>query len=427
MIEFNSDSPQMISLLLFGGSIKVKERVYNGIIKTGKNKGAVKYKIEEIDKQIEGLGLNALQDWTTKKPGIYQTNEEVLKLIATGNVTHLYEYEKPEIIKDAQAICSILLKIRELNKQIGTYYESTEELIQDNDSCVHANFSQVHLPTGRLGCRIPNTQNQPKPPSKTTEHFVSRYEKGMIIAADYKSLEPRVEAELCQDSNLIRDVNNEIDMHNKHLSLAEHKEYEEVTELVNNNSEWKKKRSRIKPFTFANQYLAGLNTIVRNSGLLKEEVESIIQARQDEYPALYRWHENNDREVQAKGYYKNMLGQMFYFTKYPPKYSWQKNSEYSRNEISNYRTQGTAWTIAAAMIGKFWREKALHNRDKYVMINTIHDNLMLDCKEEYLEQAKEDLKVLEQWKDVCYVDFDYDWTVDIKIDISYGKSWYECF
>ena len=128
--------------------------------------------------------------------------------------------------------------------------------------------------------------------------------------------------------------------------------------------------------------------------------------------------------MEKNGYYISILGRRFYF-------QYKQGSfggEYlSKNEIANYKTQGTAYDIVSIMMGKFWREKALYNRDKYLMINNVHDNIMLDCKEAFKSQAINDLKVLELWQEVCKNRFNVDWKVPLVIDIKCGSSWYECF
>lgn len=61
---------------------------------------------------------------------------------------------------DAIEILELILEIRGLEKEISTYYNSTEENIEQ-DNTVRANFLHVKTDTGRLSCTKPNLQNQP--------------------------------------------------------------------------------------------------------------------------------------------------------------------------------------------------------------------------------------------------------------------------
>lgn len=445
MIDFNSQSPRHISVLLFGGSIKYKDREYNGLIKTGVNKGQIKYKVVEKDFNITGLGLIPDRELETKNKGVYQTDEEVLKRISKSDN------------KEAAKICSLMLQIRGLNKQLGTYYNNTEELVQDNDSCVHQQLMQVKTDTGRTSAKSINSQNQPKVPSKVTQHFISRFREiclscagtnyvyyndevgagecnqcykgyllGKIVITDYKALEPRVEAELSEDKNLRKDVINNVDPHIKNLALAEYKTYEEVVELIDGDAEWSSKRSKIKGFTFSQQYLASVRTTAKNSGMTEFEVTKVLEARVKEYPKLYKWHEENQCKVAAKGFLTTVLGRILAFKKYPMKYHWQKEESYSKNDIANYPSQATGWDVCGISLGNFWRTKALYNRHKYLIINTIHDSVMLDCKQEYLEDCKKDLEIFDNWKELCYNKFKYLWNVEMVTEIKEGNSWYDC-
>lgn len=60
---------------------------------------------------------------------------------------------------DTKEILELILEIRGLEKLISTYYQSTEEYIEE-DQCVRANFLHVKTDTGRLSSTKPNLQNQ---------------------------------------------------------------------------------------------------------------------------------------------------------------------------------------------------------------------------------------------------------------------------
>lgn len=457
MISFNIQSPNHLSFLFFGGSVLEEVRLENGNTKAGK----LKYKNVKVQRDIKGLGLFPLPEWKNKK-GLYATNEGVLKILSSPN------YEASNNNEIGSKIVALLLEIRRLNKLISTYYKGILESIYDTDNCIHANFSHVFTPTGRLNCSKPNIQNQSKPPELVTKHFTSRFGKeGILIAADYAQIDVRAEAEQCQDPNYIKDILNKVDTHTKNLALKERVSYEEACSKVE-QGEWKEYRSKAKGFTFAQQYLAGVKTTVKASGMSEDEVKALIEARKEEFPKLYEWHKKNKEEIERTGQLKSITGRIYKFNKYPsPKWLVDRGGpreQYSINDMSNYPTQGLATgDIALIMIGKFWREKALHNRvykicdnimckgqgffdnghgridcfgckgkgykveASYLMINTVHDNLILDSRFENSEQAKKDLNILTDWVNVCYTNFKYIWVVPIEISVSIGESWFDCF
>lgn len=428
--EFNFESPTQLSILLFGGKIKDSFKETIGIIKTGPNKGKIKTRIKEVDLNIKGLGLKPIANWQTKRPGIYQSNEEVLSSIVKSINLGANDAHYPDYMIDAYNICKTMLIIRGLNKEITTYYNSSLECLDEEDSCIHANFIQVKTDTGRSSCNAPNLQNQPKAPSKVMQHFISRYKDGKIVTADYKQIELVVQAQLSGDVVYMNDVINGIDFHCKRLALKEDQTYDFVMNKVKTDDFWKFKRNQIKTFSFQRAYGAGVTKISDSTGIPKEEIQALIRKEEAEYSQLTKWQRSLSKDVEQNGYYIGLTGRQYKFRKYPAPEWKQKQGIYENylsTEILNYMIQGTATAdLVPIMVGKFWREKALHNRDKYLMVNSVHDSIILDCRVEYLNNAKEDLKILEKWKDVCKDKFNYDWTVPISIDIKEGNSWYEC-
>jgi DNA polymerase I-like protein with 3'-5' exonuclease and polymerase domains len=170
MIEFNMNSNDHMSVLLYSGQLQVdvQEPVLdkNGlpqVIKTGQKIGQMKTKKSKKDIYIQGLNLIPRPDTECAKKGFYKTNETIL--------SELLE-DAPE---DAKKVIGLILEIRGLEKQIGTYYEGLEELIYP-DECVHAQFNHCATDTARLSSNKPNLQNQPSNKvSRAKEHFVSRF------------------------------------------------------------------------------------------------------------------------------------------------------------------------------------------------------------------------------------------------------------
>lgn len=438
MIEFNSSSGAHISALYFGGSFKEKTLVPDRDelgthlkYKSGIKKGELRYKSLEVTKRIKGLGLKAPDKLKTKKEGVYQTNEAVLALLA--------KKEKSE----AGKIAALMLKIRYLEKQIKTYYNGTEKFIHEFDSCVHHELCHFGydkgedrdggggVVTGRLSGQKPNMLNQPKSSdSNVREHFVPR--NGLWISADFSQIEPCASAQISGDINFQNDIKNGIDFHCKYLALQEEMPYEEVFKLckIDKIQEWEFKRSNIKSgFTFKRAYGAGVKNMALSTGLSVEDIKDLIKKEEREYPDLISFQNRNKKIVEAHGELQTVFGRILQFKKYPSP-DWMREQgifeSYKPQEIINYPIQSVGSAdLTLIMIGHFWRTKAIYNRDKYLMINTVYDSLDIDCKPEYEKECKEDLKCLTNVKKVINMYFTYDWIVEVKIDIKSGLNWYE--
>jgi hypothetical protein len=149
MIEFNPHSTRHLAILFFGGEIKDQEHVKIGVYKTGQKKRQDKYQWVEKTIKIQGLGLIPQADWKTDKGNI-SLNDNILSIIAKKK-NH-----------NAGKIAALVLKLRGLQKELGTYYEGMGELIMDWDSCIHGNFNHCQTNTGRLSSSNPNQQNLPR-------------------------------------------------------------------------------------------------------------------------------------------------------------------------------------------------------------------------------------------------------------------------
>ncbi len=438
MIEFNSSSGNHISALFFGGLFIEKELVpdldelgNHKKFKTGQKKGELRYKYIEKEVKINGLGLKPSGHLKTKKEGVYQTNENVLNLIAKKEIT------------DAGKVAALMLKIRYLSKQIGTYYDSTEKFVHDFDGCIHHELCHFGydkgedreggggVQTGRLSGQKPNMLNQPKSSdSVVKEHFIPR--NGLWVSADFSQIEPCAQAEMTRDPNLLEEIDKGIDKHCMYLSLKEHMKYEDVFNKckVEKIQEWDFKRSKIKAFTFAKAYGAGQKKIAADTGMTDQEVKDLFEAEKQRYPVMIQYQERNKKIVEAHGELQTIFGRILKFNKYPaPKWLQEKGimESYKPQEVINWPVQSAgSGDLTLIMIGHFWRKYGQFNRDKYLMVNTVYDSLDLDCKPEYEKELREHLKCLTNVPEVVNMFFNgYKWIVEVKIDIKSGKSYYE--
>lgn len=433
MVEYNIESTHDLSKLLFGGIIKegvIEPKLdVNGsplLYKTGPKRGQIKTRKVRKERKINGLGLKPLAQWKTKREGIYSTDDDVLTLLAK------------KIGTDAGTIASLMLSIRDYKKQLSTYFNSIEDLIYP-DSCIHPSFIHVQNETSRLACRNPNVQNQPTTNrSKAKQHFTSRWGRdGCIIEVDFHQQEPMVSAQLSGDVNLIADITNQIDLYCKYLAKIEQQPYEFILNKVKQeqDQEWITKRQQAKIVILAGNYGAGVKTRAFQSGLSEERVKELMEADTYLYPQLQAYNNlllefvNYTSQGAESGYYSSPFGKRYYFTKESAPEWLQKKGVYSSfrpTKIKNYIIQGTATDITMIGLGKLYRAVSKH-RDKFLLINTVHDSIVLDCKTEYMHECCDLINnVLNSIKDTLKCDFNLDWVVPIRWEIKKGENWYSC-
>jgi DNA polymerase-1 len=426
----NLGSTRDLSCLFFGGTFTevVREPQFDIhgnplLTKTGPNKGTIKLKNVNKEIKITGFGLKPLKQWANKKADGYSTNEEVLKFLSQKK-NH-----------PAAKIATKLLELRGLSKELGTYYEGVGSLIYPDDK-IHPAFVHVATDTSRLASKNPNVQNVPG--SAVKAHFVSRYTNGHIIAFDYSQIEVVTQAQISGDEQYISDVIEGKDMHCVYLAFKENMCYNDVYRLCQEEKvpEWVEKRSNIKAFTFSRAFGAGAKSISYKTGIPLDEVKQLIQTEEEVYSGLSRYNANLSDYVTSVcdsngfGVYASPItGCRWTFQKKEaPDWIKEKgiNKTFKPTELKNYPVQGTAANIVLCMVGRLWR-KSLQYRDRFVLINTVHDSVMVDCKPEWIEWTKDFIqKELQDVHAMVKERFNYEWKTPFKIDVKSGRSWSEC-
>lgn len=420
MKNFNIRSSQQIATLLFGGEVK-NEIVEPILTETGEfkytKKGELKTHKVTVKEQIKGLGLKCPKQTPSGKNS---TDDEVL-----SQLNH-------PLVKD-------LLEFRKVDKLHSTYYEGFQDCVYP-DHLVHAEIQLETTATGRTSCRNPNLQNQPEQAGKLIKsHFTSRFgSNGTFVKCDYSQIEVCVQAGISNDWKYIDDITNGVDFHIKWVAISENLDYKEVESKIKieKKEEWINKRKRIKPVTFSMNYGASAWALSRDSGIPQYEIEKIIAGFEDEYFQLKQYYEDLEDVLEFtkeqayvygrwahKGWYQSPTGRKYFFVTRESKYGDQY---FHKPEYMNYIVQGSTFDIVAIMIGKMWREKAIHNRDKYLMINFVHDEIDFDCKKEHLEQLVSDCHQLTEVKEMMQEKFNFDFKVPIRIEVKAGESWSDC-
>lgn len=144
----NWESSDQLSLVLYGGKRKAKNRIPVGVYQTGEKAGSPRYKVDHYEELFDRL-ISPSEGSALKKPGYYSTDEAtLLELKAKGK---------------AKQIIELVLELSKLNKLVGTYFRGIPEKFIEfgwEDDTIHHNLNQCVAVTGRLSSTNPNLQNQ---------------------------------------------------------------------------------------------------------------------------------------------------------------------------------------------------------------------------------------------------------------------------
>lgn len=418
----------------------VQSGVYRVVYKSGKNKGLPKeflidsdvektkwgdctYKfdglidLESLPKHVSEQYLGKRAEFKGKRElscgtPVYSTSEDSLNVIAKFT-----EAAKP------------ITKLKTLQKDTGTYYLMEDSkgkvsgMLQyvEPDSIIHHQLNNCATITARLSSSKPNFQNLPRADeddegnlkSKVKEMFTSRFgSDGRIVEVDYSALEVVDLAAISGDKELLRMLDEGIDMHCYRLAAKLKEDYVDVLKKCKDsshpdNAKYSNMRTAIKPRAFAHQYGASAAGISYSTGCTLEEAEEFkaiefkLFPESNAYPSSVIRPEVEstgnmalpEREctdgiwsIYRRGYFQAKSGTCYSFRQYPKWVDGQTVMDYKDTQIANYVIQGEASLIVQAACGRVIRE--FIDRDffdgKAIPINTVHDAIYLDCATEEL-------------------------------------------
>ena len=129
--------------------------------------------------------------------------------------------------------------------------------------------------------------------SNLKQAFISRFDDGYIIEADFSQLEVIGLAFVSQDPVLYQDLRDNIDMHCLGASWLTGEDYDTlVTAHKAGDEYWSNKRQDAKALNFALQYGAGAKTLSVNTGLPKALCQEFIERKAQRYKKVTSWQQS---------------------------------------------------------------------------------------------------------------------------------------
>lgn len=318
----------------------------------------------------------------------YSTNVEVLQsLIGTHPVI---EY---------------ILKYREINKLLSTYIDGLKPLIVGGR--VHTIFKQTVTATGRLSSTEPNLQNIPvrKAVGRELRKMFIASENSKIVCADYSQIELRLLAHFSEDENLIKAFNDGLDVHKFTASRAFGVPFEMVSSDM---------RRRAKAINFGIIYGISSFGLSNDIGISPYEAKRFIDKYFEMYPKVKQYMDSNVEFAKANGYIKTLAGRIRYIPEINVS-NFQTRS-FGERIAMNMPLQGSASDIikmAMIDVANKLKEKGL----KAKLVLQVHDELLIDCPDNEVEQVKEILKT--SMENVAQL------KVKLEVDLSSGNNWLE--
>lgn len=302
-------------------------------------------------------------------------------------------------MKDAE---DFLAKVRRLSA-VDTYLSSFVEGISTHtkpDGKLHVRLLQHRTATGRLSGADPNMQNMPRggtfPVKKV---FVSRFEGGKVLEADFAQLEFRAAAYLSQDGVAIEEVSTGFDVH-------------AYTSKVITDAGQPTSRQEAKAHTFAPLYGA------TGYGRTKAEA-AYYEHFTEKYQGVARWHTKLAREALNVRKITTPSGREFSF----PNVVRDTRGRVSHfTQIKNYPVQSFA-TADIVPVALLHIEKLLDTM-KSCVVNTVHDSIVIDV---HPEEERAVIEVIAQTNrdlpDLITIRWGVVFNVPLLLEAKIGPNW----
>ena len=301
------------------------------------------FKLEETN-VVAGLKFTAPNKGWVSANGFSTGKDNLDALMATARTRNM---------SDAESFLSDLKRLSAISSYLSAFVEGIANYTK-HDGFLHVGLTQHITATGRFSGRNPNMQNMPRggtfPVKKV---FVSRWDGGKIMEADFAQLEFRTAAFLAQDETAIREIETGFDVHSYTAKV--------ITEAGQQTS-----RQEAKAHTFAPLFGA--------TGYGRSKAEAAYYHHfTEKYRGVAAWHRNLGEEAIRFNKITNISGRQYAF----PDCRRRDNGSPSHfTMIKNYPVQGFATGDVVPVVLNRLHEllQPLHS----CVVNSVHDSMVVD-------------------------------------------------
>lgn len=304
-------------------------------------------------------------------------------------------------------IVELIIQHRKMSKLVSTYVNVYKTICQTNGPVVHTIFNQTLTSTGRLSSMEPNMQNIPtrnEEGRNLRKIFVSKYENGQIISADYNQIELRLLANMAQEESMIEAYKNGVDIHTKTASEIFGVAVEDVTSS---------QRRDAKAVNFGIIYGISDFGLSQNIKTSKYKAKQYIESYFDRYPKIKSFMDANVLYANENACVKSYFGRIRHIPEI--KSSNVNVKKFGERVAMNMPLQGTASDIIKKAMVNIYNQ--LKNMKSHIILQ-IHDELIVDAPCEEVEKVKQILK--QTMENICKFE------IPLAVSVSSGKNLFEC-
>ena len=323
-----------------------------------------------------------------KKTKKYSTSAEILESL---------RYNYP--------IVDYILKYRAVSKLLGTYVEGLGKLVCA-DGRIRTEYKQMMTATGRLSSAEPNLQNIPvrEQEGKELRAIFIAGEGKTLVSADYSQIELRLMAHFSADPNMLDIYNRGGDIHAMTASLVFGVPLEEVTPEM---------RRKAKAVNFGIIYGISEYGLSESVHCSVKEAKKFIESYFASFPKVKEFVDKTVEDAKKSGEVHTLFGRRRKISELSSSNFMTRS--FGERAAMNTPLQGSAADIIKiAMISVSEKLKGTNAK----LILQIHDELIVECPDEEVENVKNILAD-------CMANA-AQLSVPLTVDVESGKSWIDC-
>ena len=341
-------------------------------------------------KHVAGLRFSAPSKSWVSADG-FSTGKDNLEILAAT--------ARNNNMKEAESFLNDLKRLSAVSSYLSAFVDGISNFTK-HDGFLHVGLTQHITATGRFSGRNPNMQNMPRGGTFPVKRvFVSRWDGGKIMEADFAQLEFRTAAFLAQDEKAMEEINTGFDVHS-------------YTAKVITDAGQKTSRQDAKAHTFAPLFGAtGYGRSKAEAAYYKHFVEK--------YEGIAAWHKKLGDEAMRFMKITNRSGRQYAF----PNVRRRDNGMPSHfTMIKNYPVQGFATGDVVPVVLNELHEllQPLHS----CVVNSVHDSMVVDVHPDEEQQVLDIIELLNKnINDLVEDTYNVTMNVPLLLEAKIGPNW----
>ena len=368
----------------------------------------LKERLAHLEDKIYSLAHGEFNINSPKQLGVILFEKLGLPVIKKTKTGYSTSADVLEQLESSHEIIGHILLYRQLGKLQSTYIEGLLKVVHPKTNKVHTIFNQALTQTGRLSSTDPNLQNIPirlEEGRRIRQAFAPSEEGWLIFASDYSQIELRVLAHISGDEKLIQAFKDDMDIHTKTAMEVFHVTADEVTSDM---------RRHAKAVNFGIVYGISDYGLSQSLGITRKEAAQFIERYFESYPGVKDYMEDIVKDAKMKGFVETLMHRRRYLPEITSR-NFNLRSFAERTAMNTPIQGSAADIIKKAMVDMAHRlkEEGLKTR----MLLQVHDELIFEAPPEEIEQLK--VIVPDVMENAIEL------KVPLKVDYSYGSTWYD--